>query len=628
MENKKLEQWKKTISSDETAYSKQIDRMDERDSLYKGSHDIQRITDNQKVKITYHLRNIIAELIEAQVDSRIPMPKVTARRPGDEAKAKLIEDYLRSEIDRIPFEELNDVEERVMRIHGGAPYLVEWDSSQKTHTTVGELNVSAMHPRQVIPQSGVTSTVDKMDRITLKLSQTKGYIKRRYGVDVSEESESDPDIRGPEADTSNDLVTQYIVYYRNNNGGIGIYSWCNDIELEDIDDYQARKLDRCTMCGQPKPHGSDTCKCGSKSFKPTNEDYIEIAEPIIRTGEVNPIVGPQTVTSAAVDEAGDVITDEYGLPVETTQIVPARVPAYKPDVYPVILIKNVSQTDLFLGGSDVDLVRDQQNTINRLEQKIVDKLIKSGSYLSLPDTAFVTQTEEEMTVIRLGSIADKQLIDVYTLQADISSDMAYMAQVYEEARQIIGITDSFQGRPDRTATSGKAKEISAAQSAGRFASKKAMKAAGFAKLFEIMFKFALAYTDEPKAVMSKDMKGNVKYTVFSKWDFLELDSAGEYWWNDMFTFSCEPTTPLASDREAMWQETRMNFTSGTFGPPQEYQTLILFWTKMEELHYPGASDTRKWLEERAAQQEAQKMAMLAQQNALQPNGINLPYGST
>lgn len=617
MENKKLDRWKRTVSADEVSYSDYISKMTERDALYEGSHEISKIIENQKITLTYHLRNICAELIEAQVDSQIPAPKVTARRPGDEKKAKLIEDFLRSEIDRIPFEELNDLAERVMRIQGGVPYLVEWDNTKRTHTTVGELNLSSFHPRQIIPQAGVTSSVESMDRITLKLAQTKGYIKRRYNVDVSEESESDADIRGEDAAESNDLVTQYIVYYRNDKGGIGIYSWVNDIELDDIEDYQARRLERCTACGKPKPHGSDVCSCGNNKFEFKNEDFIEVTEPKIRTGEVEPIVAPRTEITVATDGEGNVITDEYGLPVEIEQTVPARVPVYKPDVYPVILIKNVSQANSFLGGSDIELIKDQQNTINRLEQKIIDKLVKSGSLLSLPDTAAITQNEEEMTVIRLGSPADLQMIEVFNLQADISADMAYMAQVYEEARQTIGITDSFQGRPDRTATSGKAKEISAAQSAGRFASKKVMKAAGFAKLFEIMFKFALAYTDEPKAVLSKDIKGNTEYSVFDKWDFLEVDSAGEYWWNDMFTFSCEETTPLASDREAMWQETRMNFTSGAFGNPADITTMILFWTKMEELHYPGADSTRKWMEDLAAHQQAERQAMLEQQMMLQ-----------
>lgn len=618
MDNKKLEKWKKTVAFDESAYNEQLTKFDERDALYKGNRNISRIIENQKITITYHLRNIVAELIEAQVDSNIPAPKVTARRQGDEAKAKLIEDFLRSELDRLPFEETNDLEERIMRIQGGALYLCEWDNAQRTHTSIGELNVTGMHPRQVIPQAGVTLSVDKMDHITLKIPQTKGYIKRRYNVDVTDEEESSPELRGPDASESNDIVTQYIVYHRNDKGGIGIYSYVNDIELEDIDDYQARKLDKCTVCGKTRVHGEETCTCGNKEFKKENQDYMEISEPIYRTGEETPIISPQSAETEMLSGLGEPLLGVSGEPLTYSSIQPVKVPVYKPNVFPVVLMKNVSQSDTFLGGSDVDLIRDQQNTINRLEQKIIDKLISSGSYLSLPDTATVTQDEEEMKVIRLGSPADLQMIKVFNVQAEISADTAYMAQVYEEARQTIGITDSFQGRPDRTATSGKAKEVSAAQSAGRFASKKAMKAAGFAKLFEIMFKFALAYTDEPKAVMSRDMKGNVKYSVFSKWDFLERDSTGEYWWNDQFTFSCEPTTPLAADREAMWQETRMNFSSGAFGNPQEYSTLILFWTKMEELHYPGADNTRKWLEEKAAEQALQQQ--LLQQVQMQNAG--------
>ena len=96
-----------------------------------------------------------------------------------------------------------------------------------------------------------------------------------------------------------------------------------------------------------------------------------------------------------------------------------------------------------------------------------------------------------MKKIYLSSPADKSYLDVYDLQGDIEQDMAYLAQIYEEARQVIGITDSFQGRKDSTATSGKAKEFSAAQSAGRLESKRVMKDAAYAALFEAMFKFKI-----------------------------------------------------------------------------------------------------------------------------------------
>ena len=68
----------------------------------------------------------------------------------------------------------------------------------------------------------------------------------------------------------------------------------------------------------------------------------------------------------------------------------------------------------------------------------------------------------------------------------------------------------------------------------------------------------------------------------------------------------------------------MNLQQGAFGDPTRTETLILFWTKMEELHYPGAAQTKKFLEERlereqmAAAQQAQ-MAMAAQ-NTQMPLG--------
>ena len=59
----------------------------------------------------------------------------------------------------------------------------------------------------------------------------------------------------------------------------------------------------------------------------------------------------------------------------------------------------------------------------------------------------------------------------------------------------------------------------------------------------------------------------------------------------------------------------MNLQTGAFGDPSSTETLILFWSKMEELHYPGAGSTKKYLEERL-QREQQKAAQ-AQQIQLQ-----------
>lgn len=659
MDKQKLRMWQERLDRNESQYDGELSRMDARERQYAGGKDIRPMVKLERMHKTPHVRNISAELVEAQVNSSIPQPKVTARREKDQRLANIIEDMLRNELDRMPFEQINDMMERTVPIQGGGIYLLEWDNTMRTHTTIGELTISAMHPKQVIPQDGVYTGIEDMDYIFLKVPQTKEYIFRRYGVDVSGESESDPDVKSADGETAaDDMVTQVMAFYRNDSGGIGLYSWVNNTELEDLEDYQARRLRRCKVCGAVEPMdaqpaeervmedgrfpgmpdlaemaaeaaeededqddldleedrrempagggGRTVCPyCGSDEWEDQEEEYQEVWFDIQRSdGSV--IQGQHVEPMVSETEV-----DESGQPLVYREIVPTKVPFYKPNIYPVILQKNVSVYGRFLGDSDLDKIESQQNTTNRIEAKIIEKLVKSGSYITLPDDASIRVDSEDMKIIRPGSAASKSLIDVYDMQANVEYDLAYLAQVYEEARQEIGITDSFQGRQDSTATSGKAKEFAAAQSAGRLESKRIMKDAAYAALFEAMFKFKLAYADEPRPVVSRDMKGNPLYETFNKYDFLEQDDAGNWYWNDNFIFGCDTSAPLANNREAMWQETRMNLQTGAFGDPASLDTLILFWTKMDMLHYPGAGETKRYLEEKLRAQQEQQQAMMA-----------------
>ena len=636
-DEKKLRLWQERLSVNESAYEDEEARMAQREALYMGSHTITPIVEKDEKDETPHVRNICAELIEAQVDSNIPAPKVTARRKEDELKAKLIEDMLRNELDRMPFEKLNDMMERTVPIQGGAAFLLEWDNTQRTHTTVGELTVRVLHPRKIVPQDGVYTGIEDMDYVILKMPQTKEYIKRRYGVDVSDEGEEDPEIKGDDGSPSDDMVTQYLAYYRNKNGGIGLFSWVTDYVLIDLEDYQARRLKKCATCGAMEPaedlesldaptldgtppggqgtmtrRDRKTCPyCGGTKWESAEQDYEELPNPVMRS-DGSTIGG--MVERVTLDET---MVDAIGLPIPMTVQEPMRVPYYKPDIYPVILQKNVSVYGKFLGDSDIDKIADQQNSTNRREAKILDKLLKSGSFVTLPPAAHIDNNAKDMKTLRPDSAADMAMIGVYTLQGDVEQDLVYLSQIYEEARQVIGITDSFQGRADRTATSGKAKEFAAAQSAGRLESKRVMKNAAYAALFEAMFKFKLAYCDEPRPVTAHDDQGNPVYEEFNRWDFLERDEAGELYWNDQFLFSTDDTAPLANNREAMWQEVRMNLQTGAFGDPSQLQTLILFWSQMETLHYPMAAEAKQYLEQQLQQQQAAQQAQMMQMQAAQ-----------
>ncbi len=574
--SERLRVWQEKLERYDEAWSAELGRMDEREAIYRGRDSIDALVDGDTIRRTPHVRNIAAELIEAQVEANVPQPKVTALRREDERLAVLIEDMLRNKLDRLPVEQLNDRMERTVPIQGGGMYILEWDAGRRSRDGEGESVLSVLHPKQLAPQPGVTGDLWDMDDFIIKLPQTKSFIRKRFGVELAGESEAEPSVRAAGAvSASEELVTQYVAYYRNQSGGVGMFSWVNDTVLCDLEDCQARRMLRCEACGAAESAGYGTegesarcpvCGAPMRLYTPAYEELWL----------------PQTRSDGSIIPGADPVTGE-----------PTRVPWYKPDIYPVILQKSISVYGQLLGESDIDKVRDQQNTINRLEKSIIDQLLAAGSYITLPPDPSIRVDTGVAKVIRLKNVTDKGYIGVYDLKCDVEQPLAYLEYVYQEARDIIGITDSYQGRRDTTAESGVAKQFAASQAAGRMQSKRVMKNACWSRLFEAMFKYELAYADEPRPIVGVDAAGNHRDEQWNRWDFLEQDEAGQWYWNDRFLFSCDTAAALAVDRSAMWQELQGYYTAGAFGDPSEADTRILFWTKMAELHYPGAAQTRE-----------------------------------
>ena len=583
-ENKKLKKWQGKFENAKSKYQDELDRMEMQKKYYIGDRHVKgnpNKTSGYASKMSINVRNIVYELIESQIDSSIPMPKVTAIHEEDKDKAKIIEDFIKNEMKSLNFNILNDLQERLTPMLGGDFLLVEWNNQKGYHCTIGDLDVSNIHPKQVIPQPGITE-IDKMDYIFIRTSQTKDYVKRRFGKDVSEEEETDNDIR--EGVTSDDIVTVVTAYYKNEKGGIGLFRWCGDVVLEDMEDYQARRIEVCKECGTPKT--GDICeKCGSKRFE-------------VRTDDMETVI---------FDE-GDLFQKEI------------QIPYYKPDQFPLVLRKNISVYDKLLGCSDVDVIEDQQDTIKKLGSKINEKLLKGGSFVTLPSDVGVDTTDEELKIIRIDNPAQKALIDVITAQADIGQDRTMLEMNYQWAKSALGITDSYQGKYDSSATSGTAKQYSINQAAGRLESKRVMKNQAYAQLYELMFKFALAYADQPIPINSQGKDGVQVFDHFDKMDFLKMDAAGQYYWNDEFIFDTDPTSTLLTNREAMWNQADLKLQSGAFGPISELETNYLYWLEQERNGYPNAGEIKKEIERRMEERKKQEaMMQMGGMNVEMPN---------
>lgn len=589
-EQQKLKKWREKLENARLAYGDELERMARREDYYNGTKIVKgnpNKGDSAKKK-AINVRNIVYELVESQVDSSIPMPKVIPIHEGDEEAAKNIEMFLQNEMQILRMNELNDIDERVTYVQGGDFFHVEWDNKKGYHCTIGDLSISVRHPRQVIPQPGVTD-IEKMDYIFIQYNQTKDFVRKKYGVDVSdadkEESFNDTESRT----TNSDLVTVNTAYYHNKKGGVGLFVWCDEYILLDLEDYQARRLEKCTKCGAVKT--ADTCPvCGGKKFKEETDEYELITENIDAfSGIINAEYDEEFVEELEDGTINTVVARQQ-----------TKIPYYKPNILPVVIRRNVSHMGKLLGYSDVDTIEDQQDAIAKIGSKIQEKILAGGSILMLPEGKQIEISDKEYNVVRVNQ-ADRNLIGVVTTQANISQDLEMLAQNYSYAKSTLGVTDAYQGKYDPSALSGTAKQFSINQAAGRLESKRILKNLTYSKLYELMFKFALAYADQKIPVSYTNAKGEKEFAHFDRYKFLKQDSAGEYYWNDEFIFTTDPTSTLMMNREAMWSQIDLKLQSGAFGPLGDLQTSLLYWQLMEKASYPGAGDVKTRLEERMAE---------------------------
>lgn len=619
-EPENLKMWKKRLEEARESYGSDKNRMKTYQGYYDGDRSVAQDPNSSYApsKKASNVRNIVYELIESQVDSSIPMPKVRAIHPEDEELAKKLEHYLENKIKTTKLPLLNDMMERNVPVQGGDFFHVQWDANAGLHSQIGDIKVSEIHPKKLIPQPGMVE-IEAMDYFFVQELYTKKKVKAIYGVSVEDCGNDYTDLAGEQSSTASinsDIVTVNTAYYHNEHGGVGIFVWCDTEILLDLDDYEARYLDHCAKCGAVMQNG--VCpECGSKKVKKMPEEYEEMAEGMeVKTsypmadGTFSRNIDPFTEEEAPqMDENGQPVMDEMGQPVMEMRKVKRKIPYYKPNIYPVVLRKNITQNDRLLGGSDVAVIIDQQDTVKKLGSKINEKLLKGGSFVTLPTGIDVEKTDKELKILRVRNAADKSLIDVINVQPNVQNDLSYEETNYNWAKSALGITDSFQGKFSSSEVSGTARQYAINQAAGRLESKRTLKNEAFAKLYEYMFKFWLAYSDQSSAIISTDSNGAANYDEIDRHEFLKIDSAGEFYWDDEFLFETDPTSTLMQNREALWNQTDLKLQSGAFGPVGDLETARAYWTIQKANGYPNAAIILNIIEQRIKEQ--QEMAQQA-----------------
>lgn len=635
-----LEKWTAKYENAKTAWQPCKDKLVSYEKQYMG--ELQP-TQGRKVTTIY---NFTKELIETEIDNTIPQPKVDPIIFTDRnvKLAKIAEDMLRGELKKLKMVEFNDTDERNTKIFGLNACLISWNNTIKSHYTVGAVDLKSITPLRIVPQPHIED-IDDMDYIFVDFDLTKQSVKKRYGVDVSDEEMEN------ETDLTSDTVTQHFCFYKNVKGYIGCFSWIGDTVVIDEENYNARQVKVCKKCGATKPADKSTCICGSNKFEKRNLKYETLDEdkvtnftdesgnPIIipaqslarengellyadterEVTEINPLTGQlEPVLERVFDENMNVIGERPMMEsVQTPYYEPTKIPYYTPQTFPVVLRKNISIAGRLLGDSDCNTIKELQLNSNMIATRLIDKAHKEGSILYKPkDLPYEPSNSEQ--VIELESPDQVTMIGIKDLRFDTSQSVNLINQAYAWARSCLGINDSFQGKADSTAISGTAKESQISRALGRQESKTKMKNVYYSAIYRMMFEYMLAYADEPRKYTTEDADGETQETVFDRYDFLEQDEYGNWYYNDQFIVSIDTSGVISDNRQYMLESMQNDFLGGLYGDVQDPETLYNFWKDRAEQGYPNAKRQASRWKKKVDEMANMQMPMQGTELGVQP----------
>lgn len=528
--NERLKKFSMLYECAKRAYGETEERLERNLEQYRGSQAIDGSIENACT-----VRNITYELIESALSPDVPFARVDTESYSEKGEklAAATERLLYKTREKLPMDEINDQNERSTYVFGGSLLLVEWVGTE------GEegVRVRCISPRDFIPEPGV-GRIEDMNYCFLRFITTKGELISRYGISEDDIHLADSGYEWGDALALDDTVSLIITFYKNDDGRIGRFVFSGSLTLSDEVDYYGELYSK------------------NEILSGESKEYENIS---------------------------------LQKPDGTLEII--KVKRYRPKEFPIILRKNISSEGELLGTSDADTLRGVQQAINKIESRIMQKLLRAGVTPIMPEDASVSLSNAIFgQVIKIRSGESASQYGTVDTTPDISQDIKEADRLYDQAKRMIGISDTYQGIDQNKVESGYAKSLRIAQSQGRLESKRRMKNIAYERLYKMIFQHYLAFSTARHPLVYKDGFGRIMDTSFDRRDFIVQGDGGEYYFYDDLVFTTDNDLFAEYQREALWERNLENLNSGTLGDKSDPRTLLRYWQFQEKAHYPNAKE--------------------------------------
>ena len=509
------------------------------------------------------VRKVAFELVENKVNSHIPAVKMTPRYTSDITPVNITEQMIMHQIDKMISEEINDQSEHCVLIDGLSWFKVGWNPFDNTHERSGNPTVTVCPVDSVYPQPGVKNYKD------LEYIFEVGTITVSQCIDLYNRHISSP--------SNNDIIPTVTCYFLNEDGYVGMFMWCRETKQVICNDMEwgIRKRRECTVCHTVVNIDDECPVCGSKKLK-----YVPVKQEVLTENLV-------------------LIPNEYKEEPEVVIRAGEKIPFYLVRQLPFVPYRRVSVVNSIYGVSEVELVLENQDLINKFYNKAEKKSLQSKTWVTKSSqTDINNDSEEEITIVSTDSPEECNAIQVKQILSDINEEITQAQVMYDVAKSTTGVSDTDQGKADPTARSGKAKQLQLQASASREASPTTLRNLAYSGVYELIFKYMLAYCDEPRIFVSLLPDGTKNQQQWSKYMFLARDEYGQFYYKDDYAFSVDTATEITQDRASMWQMIDNDFINGAMGTSIDpLRALKMYWQMKNQYGYPLAKYALDFIDE-------------------------------
>ena len=124
-----------------------------------------------------------------------------------------------------------------------------------------------------------------------------------------------------------------------------------------------------------------------------------------------------------------------------------------------------------------------------------------------------------------------------------------------------------------------------------------MKYLAYCRIYELIFKHYLAFADEPRRFAWRDTLGRMHFTEFNRYDFIECDKEGNYYYDDSYLFTVDINADADYQSETLWEINLQNLEKGTLGDKNSPMALLRYWQLQDKAHFPYARENVEYFQD-------------------------------